>query len=775
MTYGSSNYGYAKYGGGAFSPVPTRAGDVLLAPPPSPWGGARIKVVATGSEDDGNVVSSSFRIRTSFVQSLRLLPDETRLVLMRGSIWFPDIPGRGAPPAPHTVGKIIGDPVYLASTVFRDGDIEHDVGYITHMDTAPVPMNSVLYVRCFICRPGGEWEVYGAGWGVMPGYYGGESAARDALPVTFYTGGDPYGYIDPASPTAVFASAPGFLSDLITTDGSLMTEGPERLHPAMVLPMLKGLGTTQEEVSALLDPVLSGRAKNLLYATRNLQMATGTAASVAELCRVLTGYPAEVVLPVENLLATLGDSSPRGVELDAVGDSVGNGFTVVGDWFPYDTATTDMGDEHFPDYWYAPLNTDMWLGTTGHTPDPDGSWEEKQGVRSPWMDTEADLWLPRWDQVPIEGDSDLLGTVNGQLTQVGLCSELPHCPVTPWDDWAERSYGYETLVDVVHGFNFDTVNNRPATIQSKRTSTANMEPLTTPGGYYRLRLKVSATLTSENIKVHPRLVFLDEAGNLLRRYPLAATDGASLDPGVAVLPDPGDAVSPLVWTKVESPLFRAPDKAAYIGWEVECRGTGTVFLGAIELRDLTPFYTSDPRHEFDGTATMDQRDDLWDDNWPTTWNGITFDATSDQNLDENLAQVYHNPRSVLIVLHSPPVKDELLPANNKFNDTAIAFNAGETGFNEDVGGSYVPSSFDSTKIMMDAVVPLNQTDDPVFAPVTAADGRALEALRHLIPDYLPHSVTHRVLPSWEGEYLKRFRGSRPPVPDGGYLRPLETL
>lgn len=605
-------------------------------------------------------------------------PVGSQVVVVRGSSWYPEIPGKyGDPPDPSTGWDGMDNVLLSAEVIEVNGQkiLSANSKTITDRDISPVPINSVMYVRVFVRESAGQdedgnpivlpWEIRGSVATVMAGYYGGIESSLAALPPTIYSGGDTFAQIDRDSVTAYFMGTLGFLADTIFTDGSLMIDVPSRLHPAVVLPMLRSLGLTKEEEAAFTDPLLSSRLKSLLFAYRRIQASRGTPAAIGELVRVLSGYEVDVLPRVENLLATLGDSSPGGVLITPEGKAWACGYEVSGD---YATACTldPIGD--------IPAWGDPWVTWMSGEREEDGY---------------DDVWLEDWDQLGL-----------------AVTASLPTTRAIDDDDdmFAED---YVQHVDWVHAFTFDQKNT--ASIGTKTVDgvvrTDYCEPIE-EFSWFRLRFRVYAP---DGVEVAPHLHFVLKDGSVV--------DVDSTQESVA-----GNS-----WITVTTNSIFSPKDTQFIGWRIDLESSsGTAFIGAIELRDVTLVSESAVR----GVA-FDSADDDFDSV------EVMFDQRNISG-DETLWLLpYRNPRSVVVSVHTPWVDLPDNPDDRKF-----------------LMDSDAPGSFDSTSI------PMNGTSLDPLASVVATDALIVRRIERLLHDYVPHSVTARIIASWDEEYILRYPDRR---------------
>lgn len=658
-------------------------------------------------------------------------PVGSQVVIAKGTSWYPDLPGRyGSSPDPEAGWVANDNSVILSTTVIEvDGvkvlDGVSGATTLTERDMPPVPINSVMYVRVFVREPMGNddkgnpvpkpWDIRGSVYAVMAGNYGGVGAAISALPPTLYSGGDPFAEPDPESVTAKFISTLGFLADSVYTDGSLMLDGPTRIHPSMVMPLLHSFGLTKEEKAAFTDPLFSARLKSLLFAYRRIQASRGTAAALGELVRVLSGYEVDLIPGVENMLATLGDSSPGGVQLTRSGRAWACGFDVK----------SDLKNP------YAPVCTLPWANGTP-------SWGDLW-VTEMKGETQAagvvDVWLDRWDQLDIPNDA-----------------AIPPRVINPAGDPWLSSEPYEQHVDWVHALTF-TAANQTTSIGTRRSSSG--VPLTDyceaigVQRWVRFRLRAYA---GSSAKVTPVIVFVGNTGNLISE---------SLAAPVTVAKG---------WVTVSIDGMRTPPGTRYIGWRIDVTSTapGTVYLGALELRDVTLIGSEASRG-----AIMDDAADFDSDD-------VRFDQNNVAGVQLDWLEPYRNPRSAIVAVHTPwtdllnPGTGPVVVTDDKRSKSFDALDIdidgpSDTQFVFNYDHDY-PNTFDSMLIPYDGV-----SVEPLAA-VIATDVLLMRRLQRLLSDYVPHSVTARLIASWDDEYVVRFpeRRVESPTPAAPGSRSLLT-
>lgn len=622
-------------------------------------GDLELKIQNTGYWTEGGRLFAKFRINLG--GALADYPPGSRVIIARGSSWYPDLPGKfGSLPAADA-GRVDNDVTTLFSgTLDDDRRISGGWRTITERDVLPrVPINSVLYLRVFVQEPpvtSGEdtvylpWDVRGSAFAVMAGVYGGYDAAIGAVPLTHYTDGDPYGILDPNSVTAKFVASLGFLADSVFTDGALMVDGPSRLHPNMVWPLLAGFGMTTQERAAFSDSHLFGRLKNLLFAYRRMQASRGIAGNdrdgLAELARALTGYDVTVLSTPENLLSTLGDSMPANLRRNSYGQMIGAGIEATGAWGPVCVLPIPTGDVLPPwgDLWVSLGVVDTWGDT--------------------WDDGLGDVWLDDWNQLGLPA---------------GVTRPGPPIADSVDDPWFDD--GYTRHTDWVH------MLTGPGSIGTRTTGTGLPETATceridrrdvwrdpdvdtyddNTGHSFRLRFRVIGSGS-----VTPKIVFTDDDG--------------------AVTTYSGTAVSATSsWQDVVF-THALPFEPGWLSWRVDKTGSGTAFIGAIELRRVGEDVTSDPL-------------------LPSAW-----------------LLPYRNPRSVVVGLHTRWINVDP-----------------------------VPSGFDDTDVLVDDPgVLVSQYAGSAIGELIANDVLSARKLTEIMPDYLPHSVSARVLPAWTLEYQYRF-------------------
>lgn len=600
------------------------------------------------------------RFRVSMRDIAEDYPVGSRIVVMRGSSWYPDVPGFNQP-VPDPFGYITD-----SLTVLYSGEVLAGVngapptitgGYrvINESMTGPVPINSVLYVRMFVQEPGptdedGEpvylpWDIRGSAFCVMAGMYGGERAAVTSLPVTYYTGGDPYGFVDEESTTYKFMSVLGLAADTVSTDGSLMVDGPTRLHPNLVVPHLLSFGLTDAERQAFSDAVLSARLKRLLFVYRELQSSRGTSNALTTLSEVMAGYSVDVSTVVENSLTTLGDAYPRGVSLDCFGVSVASGFTVSGQahWsaacsLPYSPVPTDpppWGDE-----WVSYNAVDYFHD----------SWEQYPDA--------ADVWIDRWDQL------DLPGT-----------ALRPPVPLTEIPELTDQNQ-YVQHIEWAHALTFEEAGSGWVGTRSVGDVpvTAYCSPIS---GGETFRLRTWAWCESP-AQASAEILFLDQDG--------AVIDVVNAD--VSLLAQV---------TTVVAASGTAHADARWVAWRLHATALtpGVIYFSATELRNL--------QEDLFSTVPSVERE-LWE-------------------------RPYRNPRSVVVAVHSPRVEDSSI-------------------------SSVIVEDLEA--IVGDPVATMEATPQAVIGSVRALDVLTVDKLSRVIPDYLPHSVSCRVLAGFDREYLYRY-------------------
>lgn len=161
------------------------------------------------------------------------------------------------------------------------------------------------------------WEVRGQAYVVSVKDFGGEPTAIDAFPNGLLTNGDVYGIPDKQSTQYQFLTSLGWLSDIISTDGSLISDRPELSHPKLVRPLLKAFGMLPDEDVAVNAAFAtwnqsfdSPRLKNLLYSYRDLTLRKGTGDATTDYLGTAYGLRGTSVSLPENLVLSTTDASP---------------------------------------------------------------------------------------------------------------------------------------------------------------------------------------------------------------------------------------------------------------------------------------------------------------------------------------------------------------------------------------------------------------------------------------------------------------------------------
>lgn len=246
-----------------------------------------------------------------------------------------------------------GNPFQLNSddTVFYGGTVGYDTIPAALWDS--VPGDSVVYYRVYVTEPmmiddsvdippvfqdhldylisSGQvpeetdidgmwspWEVRGQAYAVSVGRHGGEEFAIDAFPNGIMTGGDVYGVPDTTSTHYQFCATLGWLSDIVATDGLLISDRPELSHPNMVKPLLEAFGLLEDEDTAINAQFAtwnrefeSPRMKALSYAYRDLTLRKGTQDAVGDYMWLAYGLKSARLTQPENMVLTVTDASPR--------------------------------------------------------------------------------------------------------------------------------------------------------------------------------------------------------------------------------------------------------------------------------------------------------------------------------------------------------------------------------------------------------------------------------------------------------------------------------
>lgn len=161
------------------------------------------------------------------------------------------------------------------------------------------------------------WEVRGQTYVVAPNRFGGEQTVIDSYPVGLMTGGDVYGVVDKESTQYQFLCHLGFLADQVSTDGSLIVDQIDFLHPNMVRPLLYGFGITESEYANVNGYYATWNAvnespylKNLLFSYRDLVLRKGSPAGVTDYYEKAFGMSGLGISIPENLVLSVIDSSP---------------------------------------------------------------------------------------------------------------------------------------------------------------------------------------------------------------------------------------------------------------------------------------------------------------------------------------------------------------------------------------------------------------------------------------------------------------------------------
>lgn len=161
------------------------------------------------------------------------------------------------------------------------------------------------------------WEVRGQTYAVSIKDFGGRSVAIDAFPNGLLTNGDVYGIADEESTQYQFLTSLGWLSDIVSTDGSLISDRPELSHPKMVRPLLRAFGMLPDEDASVNAQFAtwnqsfdSPRLKNLLYSYRDLTLRKGTGESATDYLGTAYGLRGTAISIPENLVLSTTDASP---------------------------------------------------------------------------------------------------------------------------------------------------------------------------------------------------------------------------------------------------------------------------------------------------------------------------------------------------------------------------------------------------------------------------------------------------------------------------------
>lgn len=417
-------------------------------------------------------------------------------------------------------------------------------------DLGIVAPGSVLYIRVFVreYNPAIKlpWDMRGQAWSVVPGNYGGVSSALDALPRGVMTEGMVYGeHWD--NPNAAFMSDIGYMLDTIVTDGELMVDDPQFIHPNMVLPLLRAFGMGYEEEAFFTDHSVSHRLKHILAHYRSITMAKGTMNGLAEYVATVTGIPTRVY-GVLNMLLDRSDTCPDNY-LTWPSNMLEDTYSVMctgARWLPMPTTLIPAGER---DRIFAlPASNRLHR----------------------WNDT----WYDTWDGEPY---------LFGNHTGTAFTTNVPPPPFWP------TQYG-DPLVDPkldspavgwVHQFDIkpynaaDPLYTGTATFGNKQDVpyfNSIAKEYTTH--WFRFRY------LGAGVTFAPSLAFLDIDGDVV--WQSTASDLPTTTGGSA-------------WGTYGAFNFVAPPGSKYIRWRINMTGSGVASVGAISVTNYAPAAYRDPR------------------------------------------------------------------------------------------------------------------------------------------------------------------------------------
>lgn len=409
-------------------------------------------------------------------------------------------------------------------------------------DFGLVRPGTVLYIRVFVREKHPEitlpWDLRGEQFNVVPGNYGGIAGGMDALPRGVMTEGMVYGeHWDNGN--AAFMGDLGYVLDTVTTDGELMIQDPEFIHPNMVLPMLRSFGMDPIEEGFFTDRSVSHRLKHILAHYRQITMAKGTMLGLSEYVQAVTGLPCRVAGPLNYLLdrnATCPDNY-----LSWPGRYYSDMYTIdctAKAWLPQPTT-------------YIKASERTRLANL-----PNSNRLHR------WHNT----WVDTWD-----GEPYLWGDVSG--TRLGTVFPPPFWPNDLDDSFVDVDFP-DPAIGWVHQFDV-TATSRFGTKKlpgGSDWSLAHCMTLEDQRVYY-MRFKVIGT----GVTFTPTMFWLDKDGELLRR------DDFSTYPGTTT------------WSTVGPLSATAPSGTKYMAWEVMLGGNGVGALGAYSVTDYIPAAFRDPR------------------------------------------------------------------------------------------------------------------------------------------------------------------------------------
>ena len=560
----------------------------------------------------------------------------------------------------------------------------------------PIEPKSVLYIRVYVTEPylGEEglsyvlpWDIRGSAWATMSGDFGSTHAAWLSLPVTHYTGGDVHAPIpmdigntrEPSIATGITGSlmaALGFLADTIQTDGALIVDSTDMIHPNMVMPLLRSFGISELETAALKDKYIASRTKNFLKSYRSFQIAKGRGTTVEGYAKALTGYDIEMG-GMENLLMTQQDAAPYDpVKVDFSGHVFESGLMVSKASLGRISTAAGMENQYADEYEATDWSNsweDVW--TEDHDVWNDGwtGWDDlvsdltrtSSVITSPlegmtyWLsddiyDQRVDwCWTVRPNWLPGDTSSSAwIGSYQNTDTEVatGLADQWKYLqPLYRHAGEGPFNYSYN---DAFH----------------PGIETGDM-------GLCRFRARIILLQGGVSEEVTASLVFVD-------------ADGVTLTTAAAPVTA---VVNSSTYTTVETSI-QAPEDAAYIGWRISfpTSANDRVFaIGAPELRDF---------------GVRDSLTRLSDD-------------------------IYRNPRSVVLAIHSGYTAGGTTSGTEMDDDAAL---------------------YDDGSALMSAA------SYEASVTLSAANAVAFDKVRRLVGDYLPHSVTLRLVTGADAEYAYLF-------------------
>jgi hypothetical protein len=478
-------------------------------------------------------------------------PGNSRVVVLKSSTYFPPNPDRFA----HWTDeggdlKLVFEdrtPVLVDEELpsgrtfsFRSGDAS----------LGPVAPGTVLYLSVYVSEPlldpaTGDfvkwlpWDYRGRGWKVIPGNYGGIINGMDALPRGVMTGGMIYGE-HMMNPQTSFMADVGYVLDTIITDGELMVDTPERIHPNMVLPLLRSFGMGPTEEAFFTDRVVSHRLKHILANYRQITMAKGSYAGLERYVETVTGFPTQVVGPL-NLLLDRSDTCPDN-PWNIPSNTPADEYSVSaegGEW----TSIPCVGyEENFQSQW--PINRlHEWVDV----------WEDVYDGEGVWFD--------EWDSF----DSS---------PAMGVLLNPPLIPGVD-DPWWDSRFP-SPAVGWVH--RLQPRSGETLRFGSKKINgqfVPEFAAKATPGQLYQFRFRYYA---SAPCTISADIGFLDDQGDPLYSENLAV-----------------DTVHDGLWDGALFEPVLAPAGSRYVVWSVNVTGDAVVSLGCISLSTGRPYAFRDPR------------------------------------------------------------------------------------------------------------------------------------------------------------------------------------